>query len=87
MSEVSQAYHDAIASVDCPVHYQSEYGIECITAIEATLTPEEFRGFLKGNCLKYLWRESKKGQGKTDLAKSAWYLEKLQEHDAENGTI
>lgn len=87
MTEVSQAYHDAIASVDCPVHYQSEYGVECITAIEAALTLEEFRGFLKGNCLKYIWREGKKGDRKIDLAKSAWYLEKLQEHDEENATI
>ena len=28
--------------------------IECIDAIQAALTPEEFRGFCKGNVLKYV---------------------------------
>lgn len=62
--------------VNSPPHYQSTTGIESIDAIEAALTPEEFRGFLRGNCLKYLWRCEKKG-GTEDLKKAAWYLNRL----------
>ena len=46
-------------NVNNPSHYQSNK-MECIDAIEAQLTPEEFRGFLKGNIAKYLWRATKK---------------------------
>jgi hypothetical protein len=63
--------------VNSPPHYTTS-GIECIDAIRAALTPEEFRGFCKGNALKYTWREKHKG-GDQDLAKAAWYLNKLKE--------
>ena len=48
-------------------------GVECIDAIRAALTPEEFRGFCKGNVLKYVWRERYKGQDE-DLSKALDYL-------------
>ena len=41
--------------VNHPPHYR-QGGIECIDAIEAALTPEEFRGYCKGNVLKYVCR-------------------------------
>ena len=63
--------------VQHPAHYTSG-GIECIDAIQAALTPDEFRGFCKGNALKYTWRERLKG-GKQDLAKARWYLERCPE--------
>ena len=47
-------------NVNHPAHY-TQGSIECIDAIEAALTPEEFRGYCKGNALKYLWRERSKG--------------------------
>lgn len=47
--------------------------VECIEAIRSALTPEEFRGFCKGNALKYIWRESSKG-GLCDIYKAADYL-------------
>lgn len=47
--------------------------IECIDAIRAALTPEEFRGFCKGNVLKYVWRERHKG-GDCDLDKARDYV-------------
>lgn len=59
-----------------PAHYNAG-GIECLDAIEAALTPEEYRGFLKGNAMKYLWRERHKG-GQTDLAKAAFYLNRIE---------
>ena len=61
--------------VEKPVHYAAG-SVECIDAIEAQMTPEEFRGYLKGNVVKYLWRERKKG-GKESLKKAKWYLNKL----------
>lgn len=63
--------------VNRPPHYTAS-GIECIDAIKAALTPEEFRGFCKGNSLKYAWREKHKG-GDEDLKKAAWYLKRLTE--------
>ena len=61
--------------VNSPPHYQGD-GIECIDAIRAALTPEEFRGYVKGNALKYIWREKHKG-GDQDLEKAAWYLNRI----------
>ena len=63
--------------VNAPEHYTSG-AIECIESIEAQLTPEEYKGFLKGNVAKYLWREKKKG-GIQSLEKAEWYLKTLLE--------
>lgn len=63
--------------VNHPLHY-TQGAVECIQAIQAALTAEEFRGYLKGNALKYLWRERHKGGGQ-DLQKAAWYLRRLLE--------
>lgn len=58
-----------------PKHYmQSSH--ECINEIKAMLSPEEFKGFLKGNVIKYRYRANLKN-GKEDLAKAdnyAYYL-------------
>jgi hypothetical protein len=62
--------------VNHPPHY-TQGGIECIDAIQAALTPEEFRGYCKGNALKYTWRERSKGQDES-LEKAIWYLERSQ---------
>jgi hypothetical protein len=70
--------------VNHPPHY-TDGGIECIEAIEAQLTAEEYQGYLRGNCVKYLWRWRHKG-GKTDLAKAQWYLDRLLTFtEAQNG--
>lgn len=61
--------------VNHPPHYTSG-DIECIDAIQSALTPEEFRGYCKGNALKYVWRERRKGHGE-DIRKAEWYLRKL----------
>ena len=61
--------------VNSPDHY-TKGGIECIEAIQAALTAEEFRGYCKGNALKYVWRERHKG-GTESLEKAAWYLDYL----------
>ena len=61
--------------VNHPPHY-TDGGIECIEAIEAQLTAEEYRGYAKGNIAKYLWRERHKG-GTESLKKAKWYLDRL----------
>ena len=68
-----------MSNVDHPIHYQSA-SIECIDAIEAQLTPAEFRGFFKGNVLKYMWRERMKG-GVETLHKAQWYLNEMIDHE------
>lgn len=63
-------------NVNNPPHYN--YGkVECIEAIEESMTSESFRGYLKGNCMKYLWRYERKGKALEDLKKAQWYLDKL----------
>lgn len=59
--------------VNNPPHYNRK-NIECIQAIEASMDDKEFRGYLKGNILKYLWRCDYKGHSIQDLEKSSFYL-------------
>jgi hypothetical protein len=61
-------------TVNHPSHY-TDGGIECIDAIQAALTEEEYLGYLKGNIIKYVWRERMKGR-KESLDKAGWYLGK-----------
>ena len=67
-----------------PPHY-TQGGIECIDAIEAALTPEEFRGYVKGNVIKYVWRERHKGGN--SMAKAVWYLDRLLEGGDMGGNL
>lgn len=59
-----------------PSHYDKGGGVECIDAIRASMTPEAFAGYCKGNIQKYIWRYENKG-GSQDLEKAALYLEWL----------
>lgn len=61
--------------VNHPPHYRAG-DIECIDAIKAALSEDEWRGYIKGNILKYTWRERHKG-GNESLEKAEWYLSKL----------
>ena len=61
--------------VNNPPHYNNG-NIECIDAIEAMLSPEEFIGYLRGNSLKYRWRFRYKN-GIEDLKKAEWYENRL----------
>jgi hypothetical protein len=62
--------------VERPSHYVNGE-IECIDAIQAATTQEEFEGFLRGNVLKYLWRCNLKSNKTEDLNKARWYLNRL----------
>lgn len=67
---------DESDTVSAPTHYTSG-NIECIDAIRSALTEEEFRGYCKGNVLKYTWRERMKGKDE-DLKKAKQYIEYLE---------
>lgn len=68
-------------NINNPAHYTAG-GIECIDAIQAALNAEEFRGFCKGNVLKYVWRERQKG-GNESVGKADWYMKRLLDAKAE----
>ena len=59
-------------AVNHPSHY-TQGGIECIEAIKASMTPEGFQDYCKGNVLKYIWRWRDKA-GIEDLKKASVYL-------------
>jgi hypothetical protein len=65
-------------TVNSPEHYRVG-GIEVIDYIKAKLTPEEFRGYLKGNVLKYTSRAGHKDDAAQDIGKLVWYASKLQD--------
>ena len=64
--------------VNSPSHYQHG-DIETIEIIRAMLTPEEYRGYLKGNILKYRERAPYKGKTDEDYAKAKRYYDWLRE--------
>jgi hypothetical protein len=64
--------HKNKSAVDHPSHYQST--IECIDAIASSMSDEALLGFIKGNVIKYVWREGSKN-GLEDLQKARWYLD------------
>ena len=71
--------------VNNPDHYNTG-NIECIDAIEESMSSVAFKGYLKGNCMKYLWRYDYKGKQVEDLQKAGWYLNKLTEMVTEENT-
>lgn len=68
-------------NVNHPSHYTAG-NIECIEAIKASMSAEEFAGYLKGNVMKYIWRYRSKGKAQEDIQKANWYLKRL---EAETG--
>ena len=59
-------------TVNHPAHY-TQGGIEYIAAIKASMSPEGFQDYCKGNVTKYIWRWRDKG-GVEDLEKARVYL-------------
>jgi len=62
--------------VNSPSHYNTG-AIECIDAIESSMSGEGFKSYCKGNVQKYLWRYEMKGKPVEDLQKAQWYLATL----------
>lgn len=69
MKEVKEPKKDM---VNCPAHYAGN-GMETIVALKGTMSDEEFRGFLKGNVMKYIARAGKKDDVDQELNKVLWY--------------
>lgn len=57
-------------------HYK-EMPVQPWVIMEAVLTPEEFRGYMKGNIIKYSLRQGKKDE--YDIGKLEHYIQKLKE--------
>ena len=74
-----------VDAVNSPEHY-TEGDIECIDAIEASMSPTEFQGYCKGNALKYLWRYRHQN-GLEDLRKAEVYLKWLTESLGEEDRV
>lgn len=60
-----------------PSHYVLSDGSDSMDALEKILGPEEFKGFLRGNAIKYLIRYKQKG-GIGDLKKAMDYIARLE---------
>ena len=67
--------------------YDKNSEIDCLDAIRASMTPEAFKGYLKGTVQKYMWRyEEKHVRRKAlDLFKAKWFLERLIEEVEDEG--
>ena len=61
--------------VNTPSHYR-QHDLEAIDGIKGSMSREEFKGYLKGAALKYLWRYQYKKEPVEDLRKAKWYLDK-----------
>lgn len=68
-----------------PERYGGDTTYECIKVLEAWLPLEQYKGFLRGNALKYLCRVGKKDETVQELKKAKWYLEKLIEKEEKDG--
>ena len=66
-------------------HYKRHGDHQPWNVLRTWLTPEEYRGWIKGNAIVYLARERQKG-GDLDIGKAEHFLHKLNEVLAEGGT-
>ena len=60
-------------SRDDQASYYDAGGIEVLDVIKAKLTPEQYRGYLLGNAIKYLLRMNYKGSADRDAEKAGNY--------------
>ena len=81
--DMAMAEAHALNKQDTPInpsHYTNG-SIECIDAMQSAMTSNEFKGYLRGCIIKYLWRLGLKDPGNIpvtqDLEKAKWYLDKL----------
>lgn len=71
-------------SRDSKSTYYDAGGIEVFDVIKAKLTPEQFKGYLLGNSIKYALRANFKGTKERDIEKLANYSGWLNEIKAEH---
>ena len=70
---IAEVVNETCREINNPSHYNSG-DVECIDGIEASLSKEEFEGYLHGNIIKYVWRFRYKDNIKY-LRKAQWYLD------------
>jgi hypothetical protein len=75
MAQAKKQSDNVVDMVNSPPHY-NQTGIECIDAISAA-TNTNFKYYLQGNIMKYLWRFDYKDKPLEDLQKAKWYLDRL----------
>lgn len=70
---------ETVDMVNHPPHYKLANGMESIDVIRAILSPEEYKGWCKGNALKYQFRAGKKDPAKEseDYRKAEFFLREL----------
>lgn len=64
-------------AVEKPSHYMAFPDMEAIDIIRKVLTPDEFKGYCKGNILKYRLRAGNKDKLEQDIGKADKYREWL----------
>jgi hypothetical protein len=74
--EINKRIQAGADMVNSPKHYTEDKEFEVIDVIRDWLTEEEFRGYIKGNALKYVSRERLKN-GDEDIKKTIFYLNYL----------
>ena len=67
--------------INHPERYGGDTPYECIKVLKAWLPKDEYRGFLRGNAIKYICRLGKKDESVQELKKARWYIDKLIELD------
>lgn len=62
-----------------PNRYGGDSTYECIKVLKEWMSTDEYRGFCRGNAIKYLCRLGKKDDPKKELDKAKTYIEFLKE--------
>lgn len=65
-----------------PVSHYNRGSVQPIDFMEGSFTPDEYRGFLKGQIIKYISRYRYKGTPEADLIKAGTYLGWLREFES-----
>ena len=68
-------HNQEVDLINHPSHYK-QFSREVIDTMQGVSTPEEFKGYLKLNAIKYISRYQGKN-GVEDLSKAVWYINKL----------
>lgn len=69
-----------------PAHYKDHCSVECIDAMVIAFGAWETAYFCMCNAFKYLWRHKYKN-GREDLKKAIWYLDKAEELEGDDDKI
>lgn len=76
--DVVDGYVGHVDMVNHPKHYADSCSIECIDAMQVTFGTKDLAKYCVINAYKYLWRYKNKN-GREDLNKAEWYLNKFDE--------